>query len=315
MTQIEGGGADAARSPGTVVALGADLIEQWPLPVDEGGDKHVRGTVLVVGGSPVTPGAVVLAGMAALRMGAGRLQIATAAGPALAVAVAVPEALVMPLTVDGDGFAAGAADAAAELASRADAVVIGPGMRGHEGAAGFIGTVLGAVQAGAVVVLDALAMQKVGELDRAVLARLTGRIVLTPNRQELARLQDANTGVRAETSGSGAESDEILRTVAARYGAVITSFGEIAAPDGRRWACREGTPGLGTSGSGDVLAGLVAGAAARSGDAAQAACWGTYVHHAAGCRLSSRMGRLGFLARELLEEIPSLWADLERRGA
>jgi len=309
------GGGDAASGASTTVALGADLIEQWPLPVDEGGDKHVRGTVLVVGGSPVTPGAVVLAGIAAMRMGAGRLQIATAAGPAPAVAVAVPEALVMPLTVDGDGFAADAADVAADLAGRADAVVIGPGMLDHDGAVGFVGAVLAAVQDDAVVVLDALAMQKVDGLDRAVLTRLAGRIVLTPNRQELARLYDGDADVHGETSRNPAETDEILRSVAARYGAVITSFGEIAAPDGRRWACEEGTPGLGTSGSGDVLAGLVAGAAARSGDAAQAACWATYVHHAAGCRLSVRMGRLGFLAREILDEIPSLWADLERRGA
>ncbi|MBI5087292.1 MAG: hypothetical protein HZB15_00025 [Actinobacteria bacterium] len=71
--------------------------------MDEDGDKFSRSTVLVVGGSPVTPGAVTLAGMAALRMGAGRLQIATAAPVAPIVAVAVPEALVMPVPVDDDG--------------------------------------------------------------------------------------------------------------------------------------------------------------------------------------------------------------------
>jgi hydroxyethylthiazole kinase-like uncharacterized protein yjeF len=299
------GGADPA-------ALGDDLIDHWPLPVDEGGDKHVRGTVLVVGGSPVTPGAVVLAGIAALRMGAGRLQLATASGPAPAVAVSVPEALVMPLDVDGDGFAAGAADVAADLASRADAVVIGPGMRGHDGAADFVSTILAGMGDGTVVVLDALAMQVVATLDDAVLAPLRGRLVLTPNRQELARLHDPDADVREVSSEQ--DADAMLRSVATRFGAVITSFGEIAAPDGRRWACGDGTPGLGTSGSGDVLAGLIGGAAARSGDAAQAACWGTYVHHAAGCRLSNRMGRLGFLARELLAEVPSLWADLEHRA-
>src|SRR5829696_1215679 len=85
---MTGSRADAGAD---VVGLDADLIDRWPLPLDEDGDKHVRGTVLVIGGSPVTPGAVILAGIAALRMGAGRLQIATAEGPASAVAVAVPE--------------------------------------------------------------------------------------------------------------------------------------------------------------------------------------------------------------------------------
>jgi hydroxyethylthiazole kinase-like uncharacterized protein yjeF len=269
--------------------------------------------VLIVGGSPVTPGAVVLAGIAALRMGAGRLQIATAAGPAAAVAVAVPEALVMPLPLDGDGFAAGAADVIGDLAGRADAVVIGPGMRRHEGAPAFVESVLSAVGDDAVVVVDAVAMQTVGGLGSDAMASLSGRYVLTPNRQELARLADGDATAQEAREPGDAGDGALLVAVAARLGAVVTSFGQVAAPDGRRWACGEGTPGLGTSGSGDVLAGLIGGAAARSGDAAQAACWGTFVHTETGCRLSGRMGRLGFLARELLEEIPSLWADLERR--
>jgi hydroxyethylthiazole kinase-like uncharacterized protein yjeF len=299
-------------------ALGPDLIETWPLPIDESGDKHVRGTVLVIGGSPATPGAVILSGIAALRMGAGRLQIATADGPAPAVAVAVPEALVMPLPIHGDGFAPGAAEVIAGHVERADAIVVGPGMRGRDGAATFVSTILDHVSDEAIVVLDALAMQTLGDIGPDALRRLTGRVVLTPNRQELSRLDELS---RAWSDGSGApraESDEsvdeeLVGSVSRGLGVVITSFGEISAPDGRRWRCGHGTPGLGTSGSGDVLAGLITGAAARSGDAAQAACWGTYVHHAAGSRLSDRMGRLGFLARELLEEIPALWFELEQR--
>jgi NAD(P)H-hydrate repair Nnr-like enzyme with NAD(P)H-hydrate dehydratase domain len=72
-----------------------------------------------------------------------------------------------------------------------------------------------------------------------------------------------------------------------------------------------GTPGLGTSGSGDVLAGLVLGAAARCDDVAQAVCWGTYAHAQAGDRLAGRMGALSFLARELVAEVPVLLGDVE----
>src|SRR5688500_1337176 len=148
--------ADALR-------LDADLLDAWPLPVDEHGDKHSRGTVLVIGGSPVTPGAVVLAGIAALRTGAGRLQIATASEPAPSVAVAVPEALVMPLAMDGDGFASPTSDDLRDLVGRADAVVVGPGMRGHRGAARFVAGVLSAVKDDAVAVVDALALQCLAE--------------------------------------------------------------------------------------------------------------------------------------------------------
>src|SRR5947209_1702233 len=81
------------------------VLRQWPLPApSEGDDKGQRGTVLIVGGSARTPGAVILAGIAALRVGAGEVRIATTASTAAAVGAAVPEALVAPLpeTATGD---------------------------------------------------------------------------------------------------------------------------------------------------------------------------------------------------------------------
>jgi NAD(P)H-hydrate repair Nnr-like enzyme with NAD(P)H-hydrate dehydratase domain len=70
------------------------------------------------------------------------------------------------------------------------------------------------------------------------------------------------------------------------------------------WTTSTRSAGLGTSGSGDVLAGLVGGAGARCGDRLQAACWGTYAHMEAGRRLAQSVGDVGYLARELLDEIP-----------
>src|SRR4051812_48061616 len=75
------------------------LLRGWPLP-PPGEDKHDRGSVLVVGGAARTPGAAMLAGLAALRAGAGKLQLAVAAAVAGPLAVAVPEALVQPLPHD-----------------------------------------------------------------------------------------------------------------------------------------------------------------------------------------------------------------------
>ncbi len=71
-----------------------------------------------------------------------------------------------------------------------------------------------------------------------------------------------------------------------------------------------GTGRLGTSGSGDVLAGAVGGLLAGGCPPAQAACWGVYVHAAAGDRLTSRVGPLGYLARELSQELPIVLAEL-----
>jgi NAD(P)H-hydrate repair Nnr-like enzyme with NAD(P)H-hydrate dehydratase domain len=128
-------------------------------------------------------------------------------------------------------------------------------------------------------------------------------LVLTPNRDELNDLVDS-LGVSSDTDNSA-------RVVAQKLGAVVTCFGDVASYDARHWRAPEATPGLGTSGSGDVLAGLVAGAAARCGDPAQAACWATYVHAVAGDRLSERVGTMSFIARELLDEVPHVLAKLD----
>jgi len=80
----------------------------------------------------------------------------------------------------------------------------------------------------------------------------------------------------------------------------------VVAPSGQAWRNEGGGPGLGTSGSGDVLAGLIAGFAARGASALDAALWGVWVHGQAGARLAGSVGSLGFLARELGAEVPAI---------
>jgi len=162
--------------------------------------------------------------------------------------------------------------------------------------------VVGAIGASTVVVLDAAAATNVAEL-HTVLRPAAGRLVITANHQEVARLLD-----RPPTDIATLDD---LHLLAHRHDAVVVSFGDVIAPDGRRWSCTEGCAGLGTSGSGDVLAGVVAGLAARCGLADQAACWATYVHAATGPRLAASVHRLGFLAREIVDEIPAVLRDVE----
>ena len=84
----------------------------------------------------------------------------------------------------------------------------------------------------------------------------------------------------------------------------------IAGPDGECWFYESGNVGLATSGSGDTLAGVVTGLVARGASPAQAAVWGVYLHGQAGNRLARSRGPMGFLARELLAEIPGIMAEL-----
>ena len=263
-------------------------LRSWALPeVQDGGDKHDRGTVLVVGGSVSTPGALLLTGLAALRAGAGKLQVVTVAETAVALAVAVPEAAVVG--VDGS-----LSDEVVARSGRASALVIGPGLLDQDRAAELLAAVLPRLE-DTPVVLDGLALTS---LDPALLRGVSA--VLTPNDGELAALLD----------GASLSGGEAALAVATRYDAVVCSPGWVAAPDGRCWRVEAGGIGLGTSGSGDVLAGLVGGVLARGAEPAQAAAWGQYLHAAAGDQLTARIGRVGFLARELLDEVPTVLGQL-----
>jgi hydroxyethylthiazole kinase-like uncharacterized protein yjeF len=285
--------------PADVPAVTPQLLRGWPLPsLEDDGTKHDRGTVLVLGGAESTPGAVLLAGLAALRVGAGRLQVATVEATAVALGVTLPEAMVVGLPADAQGsVSASAADQIVEQAAGAATVVLGPGLLGKDAVHDLLSAVLPRLDC-RWLVLDAIALTALaGHED---LLKDQEGVVLTPNDGELAALLDGKelTGLEGAT------------VVAERYRAVVATRGWVVTPDGRAWRDEAGGVGLGTSGSGDVLAGVIGGLLARGAEPAQAAVWGQYAHAAAGDRLAARLGRLGFLARELLDELPAVITSL-----
>ncbi|HEY0948736.1 NAD(P)H-hydrate dehydratase [Nocardioides sp.] len=280
------------------------LLRRWPLP-EPGAGKDSRGHLLVLGGSASTPGAVLLAGVSALRAGAGKLAIATAASGASALAVAVPEAQVIGLPEDGEGsIDARAADRVVLRSEAADAVVAGPGLDDPERAAALLAAVLPRI--GMPLVLDALGTAYLTDHPRG-LRHLDGRAVVTANPTELAHLAGRDEpSTRQEILDAAAE-------VARENDVVVLAGAEdklIVSPDGRAWIVEGGGPGLGVSGSGDVQAGIVAGLLARGGEPAQAAAWGAYLHARAGERLAGSVGRVGYLARDLPGVVPTVLGEL-----
>lgn len=274
------------------------LLRQWQLP-DPGSSKYGRGQVLVVGGAARTPGSVLLAGEAALRVGGGHLQLAVAESVAAALAVAVPEAGVIGLPQTASGSVRGGGADRLTDADSADVVLVGPGLDDAEEAADLLQSLVPRLADEATVVLDAYALGVLPGLDDVQHA-LRGRLVLTPNSEEMRRL----------LGDEPADAAHGVAQVAGKYEAVVTAGGYVAGPEGRCWQMSTGHTGLGTSGSGDVLAGTVTGLLARGADLDQAACWGTYLHAAGGDRLAARQGPLGFLARDLLGELPLLLVEL-----
>jgi hydroxyethylthiazole kinase-like uncharacterized protein yjeF len=281
------------------------LLARWRLPeAHEGGDKDGRGRVLVIGGATEMPGAILLAGIASLRAGAGKLQIATCASVAPHVGVMVPEARVIGLpTTRAGGIAAVAAKTCIALAGDVDAVLVGPGMV-DAAAVLALTTRLVARVSGPTIVLDAAAV----EIARKLLPRAKAKVVLTPHAGEAASMMGVT---KADVTRDPAS---FARRIAKELDAVVALKGAItfvADPSGTVYENRAGNVGLATSGSGDTLSGIVAGLAARGASPMQAAVWAVHLHAKAGERLAKRIGPIGYLARELLAEIPPLLARLD----
>ena len=279
-------------------------LRAWPL-TEPGVGKESRGTVVVLGGSTSTPGAVCLAGEAALRSGAGKLMLATVRSVAGALAVAVPEARVLGLEEDAEGSpATGAATAVVEAARGADVLLAGPGLIDPDAAVDLLSAVLPEVQG--PVVLDALGTAFLTAHPDG-LAHVAGRVVVTANTSELAIMLQRDEDDTAEHA-----LDAALE-LARRSGVVVLAGGaakHIATPDGRSWVVEGGGPGLGVSGSGDVQAGIAAGLLARGEEPAKAAVWAGYLHARAGERLAGSVARLGYLARELPPAVPLVIAEV-----
>jgi hydroxyethylthiazole kinase-like uncharacterized protein yjeF len=254
------------------------------------------------------PGAAILAAVAALRVGAGTLQIATTRRLAPLVAVTVPESRVIGLPSTRAGQIAGSA--AAKLhreIDRADALLLGPGMVDPAGARGMLALHRKREASGALV-LDAGALTALGDKKRPQLGE---RTILTPHAGEMAKLCAID---REEVL---ARPHALACETAARLGVIVVLKGahtHVAAPDGTCFLNTAGNLGLGTSGSGDTLSGVIAGLCARGAEPLQAAVWGVFLHARAGEVLARKVAPLGFLARELLGEIPALVAALDRQA-
>jgi hydroxyethylthiazole kinase-like uncharacterized protein yjeF len=286
--------------------LDADWLKRHPLPHHpDDGDKEERGRVLVVGGSRELPGAVLLAGVAGLRAGAGKLQIATARSIAVPIGVAIPECRVIGLDETEDGcIAASEIGGILKWAKAAQSVLLGCGLQ-HGAPLDELLDALFAARLEVPLVLDAAVLGSLADRAEALRA-WPGGVMLLPHAGEMARL----LGVKKDEVN--ADPLAAARRAAETFGAVTLIKGEyshIVSPDGQAVRFKGGGVGLATSGSGDTLAGIVAGLAARGAEPFTAVGWGVYLHGEAGRTLGREVGRVGFLARELLDLVPELMPD------
>ncbi len=288
--------------------LDRDWLTAHPLPHHgPGTDKNSRGRVLTVGGSASVPGALRLTAEAAFRAGAGKVRIATIAEAAIALGVLIPEAGIVALPSSGGEIDLAGVESLRDNAAHTDCMVLGPGIGSRDRAAALGTAILCDPRDDFAIVLDAASVACAGAHEALIRAH-GGRLVMTPHHGEMA----ACIGI--EEADVGDDPRRVVCEAAERFGSVVVLKAAetlVAAPGEAPIRYRGGGVGLATGGSGDVLAGIIGGLISRGAAPFVAAAWGVWLHGEAGAALAERRGPIGFLARELLPEVPRLMASLD----
>jgi NAD(P)H-hydrate epimerase len=248
---------------------------------DRSAHKGQFGHVLVLGGGPGMPGAVIMAGLAALRTGAGRVTIATHPDHAAQIPLAHPELMCQAV--------AGPADLHA-LFEAADCVVFGPGL-GTDSWATMLFNEMLTLQCPVVIDADGLNL-----LSRS--GHGLGQWILTPHPAEAARLLGATTSeIQADRYASVTAISDRYQSVT-----VLKGAGSLVHEPGMTWLCPRGNPGMATAGMGDILSGVIGGLLAQGLGQEEAARLGVFVHASAGDQAAEH-GERGMMATDLLEYI------------
>jgi NAD(P)H-hydrate epimerase len=265
----------------------------WPR---RGGHKYARGHAVSVSGPAAATGAARLAARGALRIGAGLVSVASPPSATLVNAAHLTAVMVKPFE--------GAAGLGALLADhRLNSVVIGPGAGVGEPTRDLVAAVLGSA---ASVVLDADALTSYTEAPDGLFAQVRERTVLTPHEGEFERLFPGLLAHSVSRLEAG-------RAAAKLAGCTVLLKGPdtiVAAPDGRCSITANAPPTLATAGSGDVLAGMIAGLMAQGMPAFEAASAAAWLHGEA----ANKFG-IGLIAEDLTEVLPAVLKELRGRAS
>ena len=294
---VEIGIPRGAPVPSAAGLISERVLELYPHR-ERTGSKFDSGVVVVVGGSIGLTGAPTMAARSAQRAGAGYVQVAVPRSVQPTVDLRLLEQMSRGLP-DDDGFhtPAGVSDVE-ELAERAGAVVLGPGLGRAESAQEFARAVAVAVESPLLVDADGLNAHA-GRLE--LFREREAPTVLTPHEAELGRLLEVDVGEVA------AHRVRHVREAAERSGAVVLLKGDdtiVAQPGGPLAISRGATPALATAGTGDVLSGLIGALLAKRLGALEAASLGVLAHALAARHAAGRVGADHVMAGDVIEGLP-----------
>lgn len=301
-----------------VSGLGLNLVSARDIaalfaPREADGHKGIYGHALIVGGSVGKSGAAAMAGISALRVGAGLSTVATAKSALASVAGYAFELMTEALddtdagTIALDALEYGRLDA---IMAGKDVVAIGPGISRHADTAQFVRAAVARCDKPTIIDADGLnAFEGVAHL----LSGESRPLVLTPHPGEMARL----TG--RSTKDIQANRIDVARDFARAHKCIVVLKGHrslVALPDGIVWVNPTGNPGMATGGTGDVLTGMTAGLIAQNrGDVARATIAAVYLHGLAGDVARERMGEQCMIAGDLIDALPEAIRRVRKAAA
>jgi NAD(P)H-hydrate epimerase len=280
-----------------------------PRPVNS--HKGMYGHPLVIAGSRGKSGAVLLASRAALRMGAGLVTAAVPESIQPIVAAGQAELMTEPIADRDSHFdGAHAPDALKMILDGKNALIVGPGIGVSDDTRRLIEWLISdASERERPMLIDADGLNALAAIGCEALRHARGPVVLTPHPGEAARLLGVTTAAINDDRVSAA------RRLADRTGACVLIKGArsvIASPDGDICVNSTGNPGMSTPGMGDALSGMVGALLGQHMRPLDALALGVFIHGYAADRVAARVGRIGYLAGDLIDESPATLEALTR---
>lgn len=279
-------------------------VEPFFIPRKKRTHKGNYGHILLVGGCRGKTGAAQMAGLSALRGGAGLVTVSLPECFCAGVVAGCPELMVEALpSVEGGVLGPGAVDPVLSLLSTRDLLILGPGMGTGPETQKFVHELVPRLETPAVIDADGL---NCIAAEPGILGKAKVPLVLTPHPGEMARLLSTSSGEVEENR------EEIARSFAREFGVYLVLKGHrtvLAEPGGQVWINMTGNPGMATAGAGDVLSGLLGAFCARinhqNPDAWGLACRAAvHVHGMAGDMAAEELCEESVISGDIISHIP-----------
>jgi hydroxyethylthiazole kinase-like uncharacterized protein yjeF len=287
-------GGPTAAGAGLIAERVLELVPRRPRT----GTKFSSGTVVVAGGSAGLTGAPAMAALAAMRTGAGYVQLAVPRSTEAVFEIKLTESMTIALPEEDGGHVPAGVDELERLSGRAGSAVLGPGIGRSDGAFAFAREAARRLELPLVIDADGLNAhaERLGELRER-----PGPTILTPHAGELARL------LATDSSDVAAHRLACARAAAQESGCIVLLKGDdtiVASPGGTVAVSRGATPALATAGTGDVLSGVIAAFLAKGVEPFAAAAAGVLAHARAGREAADRHGADHVIAGDVIEALP-----------